>query len=462
MLTTDIGARRTAAPAHVSRRPLQASEHGALLACGDLAAACAAVAIAMWTWSLTAGAPFDRTFVGAHAVWFLAAAAWALALTPAHKARAALSLGATARALATTLAVLLGAYLVLYFYLPPRTLPRLVAVYVLWEGTLAVSGWRLCYAWLFGRAAFQPRVLIAGSGERFEMARAMLQGLGPSAAVAATHDLASGLLETADRVGAADIVVATSTPPTDAMLDALLQCQERGIRIVTFPQLYEDALQRIPVRHIDREWLLASFSEAIRLRDASALIKRGVDLAGGLAGTAALAALAPFIAAAIWIEDRGRIVYRQQRVGWGGSPFSIVKFRTMVADAEDTAGPRWAAKDDPRVTRVGRLLRRTRLDELPNLINVVRGEMSLVGPRPERPELVAMLEQHVPFYRTRLMVRPGITGWAQVNRPFGDETIDDAAEKLEYDLYYVKHRTLAFDLWILLKTLGAVLRLKGR
>jgi lipopolysaccharide/colanic/teichoic acid biosynthesis glycosyltransferase len=130
----------------------------------------------------------------------------------------------------------------------------------------------------------------------------------------------------------------------------------------------------------------------------------------------------------------------------------------MFTDAEGREGPRWAEKGDRRVTRVGRLLRRTRLDELPNLINVLRGDMSLVGPRPERPPFVAMLENHIPFYRTRLMVRPGITGWAQVNRPFGDETIADAAGKLEYDLYYVKHRTLAFDLWILLKTAGALLR----
>ena len=113
------------------------------------------------------------------------------------------------------------------------------------------------------------------------------------------------------------------------------------------------------------------------------------------------------------------------------------------------------------MTRVGRWLRLTRLDELPNLINVLRGEMSLVGPRPERPELVSTLEQHVPFYRTRLMARPGLTGWAQVNRPY-DETIADASQKLEYDLYYLEHRTLAFDLWILLKTIGTVLGLKGR
>ena len=133
----------------------------------------------------------------------------------------------------------------------------------------------------------------------------------------------------------------------------------------------------------------------------------------------------------------------------------------MVRGAEDRDGPRWASAGDPRVTRVGRILRRARLDELPNLVNVLRGEMSLIGPRPERPELVAVLEQRVPFYRTRLMVRPGLTGWAQVNRPYSD-SVAGASEKLEYDLYYLKHRTLGFDLWILLRTVGTVLGLKGR
>src|SRR6185295_3580506 len=146
-----------------------------------------------------------------------------------------------------------------------------------------------------------------------------------------------------------------------------------------------------------------------------------------------------FMAASIWLEDRRPVFFRQARVGRAGAIFHIVKFRTMVRGAEDRDGPRWASAGDPRVTRAGRILRRARLDELPNLVNVLRGEMSLVGPRPERPELVAMLEQQVPFYRTRLMVRPGLTGWAQVNKPYSD-TVAGASEKLEYDLYYLKHR----------------------
>jgi len=268
-------------------------------------------------------------------------------------------------------------------------------------------------------------------------------------------------VDSVEESGAADVVLATDGQPDDTLLDALLRCQERGLRIVGFAQLYEETLQRVPVEHVDREWLLTSFAEAISTRDASRIVKRAFDIAGALGGLVLSVVAAPVIAAAILLEDGRPVIFRQTRVGRGGALFDILKFRTMVRDAEKDEGPRWAAADDPRVTRAGRFLRRTRLDELPNLLNVLRGEMSLVGPRPERPELVAMLEQQVPFYRTRLMARPGLTGWAQVNRPYGD-TVAGASEKLEYDLYYLKHRTLAFDLWILLKTVGTVLGLKGR
>jgi exopolysaccharide biosynthesis polyprenyl glycosylphosphotransferase len=469
-------------------RALQASEHRILLACGDLVAASAGVAIAIWIWSITAGFPFTLAFLAARARWFLAAPAWMLALLPSHTVRTALSTRATAAALLRGLALLLALYLALYFFLPPRALPRLVAVYILWEGALLVLAWRLLYVWFFSRPEFLPRVAVVGRGARADIALRLLEQVRPAAGVPIgildlppeggshaspreggsdasqeedTRHGGAALLAQIEASGAAEIVLAIPDQPDDTLLDALLQCQERGIRIVTFAQLYEQTLQRVPVQHVDRDWLLGSFSEAIRARDASAILKRAFDLAGALAGLAALAVLAPFMAAAIWLEDRRPVFFSQTRVGRAGAIFQILKFRTMVRDAEDGDGPRGASADDPRVTRVGRLLRRTRLDELPNLVNVLRGEMSLVGPRPERPELVAVLEDRVPFYRTRLMARPGLTGWAQVNQPYADP-IASASDKLEYDLYYLKHRTLAFDLWILMRTVGTVLGLKGR
>jgi exopolysaccharide biosynthesis polyprenyl glycosylphosphotransferase len=451
----------------VAGRALQASEHRLLLASGDLITACAAVAVSMWIWSITAGFPFTLGFVTGHAAWFLAAPAWLLVLLPSHNVRTALSVRRTVAALVRGMAVLLTAYLAVYFYLPPRALPRLVALYILWEGALLVLAWRLWYLWFFSRCAYLRRVLVVGSGDRADTAIRLLNETQPAMTIVGReNDLPpdagpDGLLNRVETSGAADIVLAAQGQPDDRLLDALLHCQERGVRVIGFAQLYEETLQRVPVDHVDREWLLSSFAEAIQARDASRLIKRVFDLAGAAIGLCMLLIAAPVIAAAIALEDGRPIFFRQARVGLAGAIFHIVKFRTMVRGAEDRDGPRWASAGDPRVTRAGRVLRRARLDELPNLVNVLRGEMSLIGPRPERPELVAMLEQQVPFYRTRLMVRPGLTGWAQVNRPYSD-TVAGASEKLEYDLYYLKHRTLGFDLWILLRTVGTVLGLKGR
>jgi lipopolysaccharide/colanic/teichoic acid biosynthesis glycosyltransferase len=217
----------------------------------------------------------------------------------------------------------------------------------------------------------------------------------------------------------------------------------------------------VPVAHLEPNWLFTSYAEAVSARDASRLAKRLFDFLGGLAGTSLLAVFAPFIAVAI-VADSGRpVFYRQRRTGRAGSPFSLAKFRTMVRDAEAEGQPQWAGPSDPRITRVGKWLRRTRLDELPNFLSVLRGEMSLVGPRPERPEFVAELEQQIPLYRARLFVRPGLTGWAQINYPYG-YSVADAAAKLEFDLYYLKHRSFLFDVWILLRTVGTVMSLRGR
>jgi lipopolysaccharide/colanic/teichoic acid biosynthesis glycosyltransferase len=170
--------------------------------------------------------------------------------------------------------------------------------------------------------------------------------------------------------------------------------------------------------------------------------------------------LLPFIAAAIALESGRPIFYKQVRLGRASHPFTLLKFRTMRHDAE-TNGAQWTSKGDPRATRMGRLLRRTRLDELPNVLAVLRGDLSMVGPRPERPEFVETLERSVPLYRARLAARPGLTGWAQVNHEYGD-SVEDAIVKLEFDLYYIKHQSLWLDLMILGRTVFTMLRLKGQ
>jgi exopolysaccharide biosynthesis polyprenyl glycosylphosphotransferase len=192
---------------------------------------------------------------------------------------------------------------------------------------------------------------------------------------------------------------------------------------------------------------------------ADSFSKRMFDLAAASALVVALAPLIAFTALLIKLESRGPILYRQHRIGFGGRTFEILKFRSMVVEAEKD-GPVWAARNDARVTRVGRIIRKLRIDEIPQAINVIRGDMSFVGPRPERPFFVNLLSEQVAFYNTRHSVKPGITGWAQVKYKYGS-SIDDAIEKLQYDLYYVKNHTLFLDLVILLQTVRVVVSGEG-
>ena len=445
---------------------------------GDVGALSVGLAISLWTWSISAGLQFTWSFLQERAAWFLAVPVWMLVLAPSYDLKIALAVSVTVRALARALVVLLAAYLVVYFYAPRDELPRLVALYVLWEGALLTLGWRLVYIWFVTHLPLDKHLLILGATEAGRTTLGLLREAGPHATVVGFVDDDEGLwggeidgvpvlggaerlADAVARFGVGEVVVAVPHRAGSTLLGALADCLHQGVDVVPMSQIYEDLLSRVPVRHLESGWLFSSFVEAVRSKDASRLAKRVLDLSGAVAGLVTLAALMPIIAAAIRLDSGRPIFFRQRRLGRGGAPFELVKFRTMSQDAEADGPPQWAGRRDPRVTRVGRFLRRTRLDELPNVVNVLRGEMSLVGPRPERPEFVAMLEREIPFYRTRLLVRPGLTGWAQVNYPYGD-SVHGALEKLEYDLYYVKHRSLFFDLWILVRTVGTVVALRGR
>ena len=459
-------------------RGLQRSEHRALLVAGDVAALIVGLAISLWTWSITAGFSFTWPFVQERAAWILAVPVWMLALAPTYDLRTALSVPNTVRALARAVGVLLAAYLVVYFYAPRYELPRLVALYILWEGALLTLGWRLVYIWFVTHLSLDKHVLILGASDAGRTTLGLLREAGPQATVVGFVDDdrelwggevdgvpvlggADSLADAVARFGVGEVVVAVPHRAGSALLGALAECLQLGVDVVPMSQVYETLLRRVPVNYLESGWLFSSFVEAVRRKDASRIAKRALDMAGATAGLGMLAVLTLMIAPAIWLDSGRPIFFRQRRVGRGGAPFTLIKFRTMVQDAEADGPPRWAGRRDPRVTRVGRFLRRTRLDELPNVVNVLGGEMSLVGPRPERPEFVAQLEHEVPFYRTRLLVRPGLTGWAQVNYPYGD-SVQGALEKLEYDLYYVKHRSLFVDLWILVRTVGTVVALRGR
>jgi lipopolysaccharide/colanic/teichoic acid biosynthesis glycosyltransferase len=233
-----------------------------------------------------------------------------------------------------------------------------------------------------------------------------------------------------------------------------LHCLPLGCRIRSEADFHEDLWSSVPVEHVGPDWMLS------RGLDTSNHVAEGVKrLTDVVLALLILVALSPFVLlalVAIALSADGPLFYRQERVGQYGRTFRIWKLRTMRVDAE-AAGAQWARGDDPRRTAVGRLLRRTRLDEVPQVANILLGEMSFVGPRPERPEFVAELEGSLPYYAWRHFVRPGLTGWAQVNLPYGS-SVEDARRKLEYDLYYVRHSSLLTDLLIVLRTAAAALR----
>lgn len=238
----------------------------------------------------------------------------------------------------------------------------------------------------------------------------------------------------------------------------LLACRLRGVRVTDLPGLYERVTGEVPVASLKASWLIygEGFPQGLTRR----LVKRTFDVLASLVLLIAAAPIMLLAALAILIESGGPVIFRQERVGLGGRTFSVLKFRSMVADAEKDGVPRWASTSDPRVTRVGRFIRKTRIDELPQIFNVLKGEMSFVGPRPERPYFVDQLSDQVPFYGARHTVKPGVTGWAQVRYSYGG-SIEDAVRKLQFDLYYVKNHSVYLDLLILFHTIRVVLMGSG-
>ena len=230
-----------------------------------------------------------------------------------------------------------------------------------------------------------------------------------------------------------------------------------GVDVTTEPAFWERHLRRIDVRHLTPLWFdMLDHRPASRVREG---LNRAGDIVTSLALLLFTLPLMLLVALAVRLESPGPVLYRQERIGLGGRSFVLLKFRSMRSDAE-ASGPKWAQRRDPRVTRLGGLMRRTRIDELPQLLNVLRGEMSFIGPRPERPHFVEQLAAVIPHYRERARVKPGLTGWAQVNYPYG-ASVEDARAKLSYDLYYVKHRSLLLDLLILFATVRVILFQEG-
>jgi lipopolysaccharide/colanic/teichoic acid biosynthesis glycosyltransferase len=255
------------------------------------------------------------------------------------------------------------------------------------------------------------------------------------------------------------IVIDRAAQLDDDLIAQAAAMHEVGIRVRTLVQFYEEWLGKLPVGELERASLFFDISELHR--DRYGRVKRMLDLTFAAAGLLALAVVTPVVVLGNLVRNRGPLLYRQERVGRGGDTFQILKFRTMKPDGGDVVPGAWTAVDDPRITSFGRLLRTTHLDELPQVLNILRGELSVVGPRPEQPRYVSELSAKLPFYGMRHLVRPGLTGWAQVKYGYaGDES--DALEKLQYEFFYLRHQGLGFDLRVIGRTLRSVAGSEGR
>jgi exopolysaccharide biosynthesis polyprenyl glycosylphosphotransferase len=469
-------------PRRNRRLQLQISERRLLLMLGDIAAVAVSVLIALRIWAWVARYPFTLGFIARQAQWFLLLVAlWGLLASASdlYVLRIAADRRETFRRLIIINAQMVVIYLFIFFLSSRDALPRLFILYYAVASVIVISIWRFARPMLLGWASEPRRTLLVGTNGAAD------------AMIAAIHDNAQreyevrGIIGSADEVGQvvsgvpvigtgadmmnfvardriSEIIITSTRDLNDDTYRSALDAYERGVTVVPMTLLYERITGRVPVEHMSDDWaiVLLTSQRDNSLYAITQLFKRGLDIALSVVGMALFILLLPVLALLIRLDSPGGIFYTQERVGLNGRIFRMMKLRSMVQNAEEGTGAVFAQRGDPRVTRVGRLMRKTRVDELPQLINVLRGDMSLIGPRPERPEHVVRLMQKIPFYRTRLIVRPGVSGWAQVRYDYGSND-EDALIKLEYDLYYIRHQSILLDLDIIVRTIGKALALKG-
>lgn len=373
---------------------------------------------------------------------------------------------------AVSLAVILLA--TLYFIFPGIALWRSNLVYAMPLAILLPMIGRLFAAGFIGGEAFQRRILVMGSGSRAQRIYELSQRSGagftcvgfitmtenaPVVAGAIHRNSIESLADHVLALNASEVVLAIEERRKALPLDDLLRVKTTGVHVNEISSFVERETGRVDLATVNPSWFIFSdgFTAGQRL---SKLAKRIFDILASIVVLVLMAPVLAVAAVAIKAGSAGPVFYRQIRVGLYGVPYTIYKLRSMRQDAEVNGQAVWAAEDDPRITSVGKFIRMTRIDEVPQAWNVLKGEMSFVGPRPERPQFVAELESQIPYYAERHMVKPGLTGWAQINYPYG-ASVEDARAKLEYDLYYAKNYTPFLDLLILLQTLRVVLWPEG-
>ncbi|MBI2304189.1 MAG: sugar transferase [Chloroflexi bacterium] len=460
---------------------LRLSERKLLLATVDLLLVNLGMALALWIGAWRSLWEFDPDFLIGRIHWFFLGSVVYLFLAHANDGYdskvSARHRDTLIMLLKTSLQMLLG-YTVVYFFFPPTMLPRHVPFLFIAISLTLIAMWRAFYLRMLVGPSFRRRALVVGAGWAGQtIAKAAAEHLDGGYSFVGfidddptkTGQVIEGMPVLGTRqefprivqeTGASEIIVAITHNMHGELMKTILDCYQKGIQITPMPLLYELATGRVPVEHMGDHWFVTLPDNPESGTFVYSGLKRLGDIVVSTIGLLIGSPILLTTALAVRLDSPGPIFYTQERMGKTGRVFPLIKFRTMIQEAEKDGRPRWASYNDPRVTRLGRFLRHTRLDELPQLVNVIKGEMSLVGPRPERPHFVAQLETQIPFYRARLFVRPGITGWAQINYSYGN-SVEDALVKLQYDLYYIKHQSPYLDLFILFKTLGVMLTFKG-
>ncbi len=487
--------------------PLRMSERKGVLILVDLALANLATFLSLWIHASRMNDVLSFSYLVERIEWFvflsllwLTAAYFNRLYDPVRVA----DFETSVLLLSRTVLIVIVVYLVVFFYTAPRNLlPRGIVVYQSIAGFVFIGSWRLIYVLFQRNPEFARKIIIVGAGwsgktiaelilrhatyqykivgfvdddaskqgteveiswkeacqgfrgrkkgESFQKHFWTLPVLGTS------EDLSTLVTEN----NVIEVVLAVTHDIGDGLFRALMDCKELGISITLMPILSEELTGRIPIEHIGENWYVALPLYSAETSGFYSFANRLFDFVAALFGIFLLLPIFPIIALAIYLDSPGPIFYSQERVGKGGEIFELYKLRTMIPEAEEDGKAMRAQEDDPRITRVGRLLRKLRLDEMPQLVNILKGDMSAVGPRPERPMHLTELDQKIPYHRLRNAVKPGMAGWAVVNYGYID-SIEAAKMRLQYDLYYVKHQSLWLDIIILLRTFGQIITLKGR
>ena len=477
---------------------IRPSEYRSILLMGDLTMAVVSVFASLYTWRrynyyvnlqelLAKGVAPGRAGQQAelfHAIepqfWFyLLPIVWMLLLIELYEPHVASSGKRTTRGIALAAFIGIAAYSLVFIVKQDTNLPRVSVGAFLFFASVLTLLWRMIFIRVYKTTGQRRRILLIGAGKAGQTLAELYnssatrsfnlvgyvdddrQKTGKTICGLRVLGSSDHLLNLIDVYHISDVVIAINGEIEGTTFQTILDAQEKGVEVTRMPILYEEMTGRVPVHHLESDWIIRSFVDGLHVSGFYELMKRLLDILGAVIGLVVFVITCPFLSLAVLVDTGFPVFYSQPRLGRGGLVFRIYKYRSMRQDAEAEGEAKTTLENDPRVTRVGNFLRKARLDELPQFWNVLRGEMSLVGPRAERPELVADYQRQVPFYRARLLVKPGLTGWAQINYGYV-ASVTETAVKIEYDLYYIKHRTLGMDIQIILRTIGTVLRHTGR